>query len=160
MHDGERELMRKIGEESIYTAKNYFKCFDSASICKNVLLWLNLFLMVGSVALAMFDCCATLGKTLIVVSLIDMILLLYLDGKCSNAYLCDCQRSANAYLALHKRARAVYFGVEEDAEKIDCEMRKLDEQAHPRIHLIARILAKRAIEKSGEVDLWFKEEDR
>lgn len=158
--DGRRELMCKIGEESIYTAKGYFKCFDSASVCKNVLLWLNLFLMVASVALAMFDCCETVGKVLVVTSLVDMVILLYLDGKCSDAYLCDCQKLANAYLSLHKRARSAYFGIEGDSEKIDREMRKLDEQVHPRIHSIARIWAKLAIEKFGEVDLWFKEADR
>lgn len=84
----ERKLMCKISEESIYTAKGYFKCFDFASICKNVLLWLNLFLMVGSVAFSMLDCCIALNKILVVISLVDMIFLLYLDRKGLKMYVC------------------------------------------------------------------------
>ena len=156
MTDQQKELARKIGEETIYTAKGYFKCFDIASMIKNLLLWINLILMVITVALVVFDCCSMAQKGLMIASLLVMVVLLYLDGKCSDSYLCECKVAANQYLSLHKKIRNCYFTEDEDVKSFAEEARRLDSLSHPRIHLLARWMSKLAIEKFGEVDLWYK----
>lgn len=164
MTESEKDLLKKIGEETIYTAKGYFKCFDSASIARNALMWLNLIIMIAVISVSL--CCSCKGevscccdgwqKALTILSLIDIIFLLYLEGACSNSYLCECHKLANTYLGIHKKVRSLFHSGTGDVAPLTEEVVQLDSQERPRIHAFARWLAKRAIEKNGEVDLWFK----
>lgn len=101
----EKELLRKLGEETIYSAKGHFKACDLRRQLVTYTIWgcafLNVVGIIGVHPLA--------DKILSAVGLFGTIaLLLWNEGEGKN-YRAKHKEAAEKYLALHKEIRTCYF---------------------------------------------------
>lgn len=156
MDTNAKELLRKLGEETIYSAKGHFKACDLRRQLITYTIWgcalLNIVGLIG------ID--ETIDKWLSAVGLFGTIaLLLWNEGEGKN-YRANHKEIAEKYLALHKEIREYYFLSNistEEIKKISNKVILLDKSEKPEIPSYARKLAKSAIEsKDPETDNWFK----
>ena len=101
----EKELLRKLGEETIYSAKGHFKACDIRRQLITFTIWccavLNIVGIMGIDPVA--------GKIFAAVCLFGTIaLLIWNEGEGKN-YRAKHKEAAEKYLALHKEIRACYF---------------------------------------------------
>lgn len=151
----EKELLRKLGEETLYSAKGHFKACDLRRQLITYTIWgcavLNVVGIIG------FDSMA--DKWFSSVGLFGTIaLLIWNEGEGKN-YRAKHKEAAEKYLALHKEIRSCYFL--SDCDKIQVEqlsktVSQFDQSEKPEIPGFARKWAKKAIErKDPETDNWF-----
>lgn len=150
----EKELLRKLGEETIYTAKGHFKACDIRRILITYTIWFCMGLnLIGIIGVS-----PSFDKCLSAIGLFGTIaLLLWNEGE-GKDYRNRHKQIAEQYLALHKEIRSYYFlesGNKEQVNRINQKVIDLDQSQKPEIPWIARKLAQRAIKKSGETDNWF-----
>lgn len=151
----EKELLRKLGEETIYSAKSHFKACDIRRYLITYTIWLCAILnVVGIVGIS-----PSIDKWLTAVGLFGTIaLLIWNEGEGKN-YRAKHKEAAENYLALHKEVRACYFLRECDEEQVAGLSRRViefDKTEKPEIPGFARRWAKKAIEsKDPETDNWF-----
>jgi len=152
----EKDLLIKLGEETIYSAKGHFKACDLRRQLITYTIWscatLNVIGIIGINPLV--------DKIFSAVGLFGTIaLLIWNEGEGKN-YRALHKAAAEKYLALHKEIRSCYFlsnitsiQVEELSKKVS----KFDQSEKPEIPAFARNLAKKSIEKKdSETDNWFK----
>lgn len=148
----EIELLKKLGEETIYTAKGHFKACDIRRNLITTTIWVCAILNVLSL---FFDC-----KVFAAIDLIGLIALLIWNEGEGKFYRAKHKEIAEKYLALHKEIRECYFMDNCNKSKIEelsKKVRDLDQTEKPEIPFMARYFAKRAIEKKDpETDNWFK----
>lgn len=149
----EKDLLRKLGEETIYSAKGHFKACDIRRNLVTSAIWLCVITSILDIMNIVsndlwFDAIGLFGA---------ISLLIWNEGDGKN-YRGKHKDAAEKYLALHKEIRACFFlsqctptNVEELSKKVS----EFDRAEKPEIPGLARRLAKRAIEKSGETDNWF-----
>lgn len=154
MQDQERILLRKLGEETIYSAKNHFKACDIRRQLITYTLWLCTFLNV----IGLLDIDPVLGKVISLAGLLGTIsLLLWNEGEGKN-YRLRHKEFGERYLSLHKKIRSCYFLSECTSGQVadlSNQVRELDCLEKPDIPGIARRMAKNSIEKNIETDNWF-----
>ena len=150
-----KELLKKLGEETIYSAKGHFKAVDIRRNLVTVTIWtcaiLNIF--------GLFDLNSLVGRILSAFGLLGTIaLLIWNEGEGKN-YRANHKRAAEEYLALHKQIRECYFldaCSDEIIKSLSEKVQALDKSEKPDIPGIARRMAKKAIEgKDAEIDNWF-----
>lgn len=150
-----KQLVQKLGEDTIYSAKGHFKACDIRRICVTTTIWICAIVSVIGIAISNPILC----KVLSVVSLFGMIALLIWDSAANKEYCSNHKQAAEKYLALHKDLRtAFYFDSlsKEKIEELNNEVNKLNQSCKWDIPLFARKWAKKAIEKKdSEVDKWF-----
>jgi hypothetical protein len=150
------ELLRKLGEETIYSAKGHFKACDIRRNLITSTIWICAVLTV----VALIGINPTIDQLISAISLFGLIsLLIWNEGEGKNYRVLHKQAAEN-YLALHKEVRGCYFLDNCTKEQVDDLSKKVisfDKSNKPEIPGIARWLAKRAIEKKGETDNWFLE---
>lgn len=149
------ELLRKLGEDTIYTAKGHFKACDIRRACITTTIWICAILNVVGIIISNPVLCKVLSG----ISLLGMIALLIWDSAENKEYRSKHKQIAEKYLALHKEIRAAYslgnFSNEDIAE-LNKRVNKLNQSCEWEIPFFARRLAKKAIEKEdSEVDKWF-----
>jgi hypothetical protein len=150
----EKDLLRKLGEETLYSAKGHFKACDLRRQLITYTIWscavLNIVGIIGIHPDA--------DKWLTAVGLFGTIaLLIWNEGEGKN-YRARHKEVAEKYLALHKEVRGCFYLSECSKEQIDDLSKKViqfDQSEKPEIPGFARKWAKRAIEKDGETDNWF-----
>lgn len=154
----EKELLRKLGEETIYSAKGHFKACDLRRQLITYTIWgcavLNIVSIIGIRPIA--------DKWFSAIGLFGTIaLLIWNEGEGKN-YRAKHKEAAEKYLALHKEIRTCYFISDCDktqVEQISKTVIKLDQSEKPEIPAFARNWAKKAIEsKDPETDNWFLKE--
>ena len=150
-----KELLCKLGEETIYSAKGHFKACDIRRNVFTSTIWICALLNV----LGMFDFPALWGKIISGFGLFGTIaLLIWNEGEGKN-YRANHKKIAEEYLALHKEIRECYFlgsCSENEVRALSEKVRSLDKVEKPEIPWIARKMAKNAIEGSDpETDNWF-----
>lgn len=151
----EKELLRKLGEETIYSAKGHFKACDIRRYLITYTIWLCAILnVVGIVGIS-----PSIDKWFTAVGLFGTIaLLIWNDGEGKN-YRAKHKEAAEKYLALHKEIRAYYFLSECNEEHVAGLSRRViefDKTEKPEIPGFARRWAKKVIEsKDPETDNWF-----
>jgi hypothetical protein len=150
----DKQLIRKIGEETIYSAKGHFKAGDLRRNLFTIVIWscaiLNLTGLIGMNP--------TADKIMSALGLLGTIALLIWNEGEGKEYKAKHKQAAEGYLSLHKDARLLYFSDDVSDKKIKELSRKvseLDKSSRPDIPIIAKEWAKRAIEKSGETDIWW-----
>jgi hypothetical protein len=156
MDTNEKELLRKLGEETIYSAKGHFKACDLRRQLTTYTIWgcatLNIIGIYG--VHPVFDrWSAAVGL------LGTMALLIWNEGE-GKDYRAKHKLAGETYLALHKEIRSCYFlsdcstaQVAELSQKVS----EYDKSEKPEIPGYARRWAKRVIEsKDPETDNWFK----
>lgn len=154
----EKELLRKLGEETIYSAKGHFKACDLRRQLVTYTIWvcavLNVVGIIGihPVADKWFSAVGLFGT---------IALLIWNEGEGKN-YRAKHKEAAEKYLALHKEVRSCYFLSDCDktqVEQLSKTVSQFDQSEKPEIPAFARKLAKKAIEcKDPETDNWFLKE--
>lgn len=151
----EKKLLKKLGEETIYSAKGHFKACDLRRQLITYTIWscavLNIIGIIGVdphidkifTAFALFGTIA---------------LLIWNEGEGKN-YRAAHKAAAEKYLALHKEIRSCYFlnnVTTTEVEELSKKVSKFDQSEKPEIPAFARKCAKKSIEKNDpETDNWF-----
>lgn len=141
-----KELLKKLGEETIYSAKGHFKACDVRRNLITITIWVCAILNV--VALIGID--PIVDKWLSAIGLFGLIALLIWNQGESKNYRALHKRTGENYLSLHKEIRTSFFldkCSNDVIENISKKVSEFDRSDKPEIPGIARILAKRAIEK-------------
>ena len=151
----EKELLRKLGEETLYSAKGHFKSCDLRRQLITYTIWLCAALNVFSI----IGINPTSDKWLAAVGLLGTIaLLIWNEGEGKN-YRAKHKQAAETYLALHKEIRSCYFLSDCSREQVEALSKKVsefDKSEKPDIPGFARRWAKQVIErKNSETDNWF-----
>jgi hypothetical protein len=152
----EKELLKKLGEETIHSAKGHFKACDLRRQLVTYTIWGCAFLnVVGIIGVH-----PLVDKILSAVGLFGTIaLLIWNEGEGKN-YRAKHKEAAEKYLALHKEIRNCFFLSEWDktqVQQISKSVSQFDQSEKPEIPTAARKLAKKSIEKNDpETDNWFK----
>ena len=152
----EKELLKKLGEETLYSAKGHFKACDIRRKLITSTIWICAALNV----IGLIGINSSIDKWLSAVGLFGLIaLLIWNEGEEKN-YKARHKQAAETYLSLHKEIRSHYYLNElskQEIEKLNHRVIQFDQSEKPEIPGLARCLAKRAIEKKGETDNWFLE---
>ena len=151
----EKELLRKLGEETLYSAKGHFKACDLRRQLITYTIWgcaiLNVVGIIGihPIADKLFSAFGLFGT---------IALLLWNEGEGKN-YRAMHKEAAEKYLALHKEIRSCYYLNDCDktqVEELSKTIIQFDQSKKPEIPSYARKLAKKAIESNDpETDNWF-----
>jgi len=151
-----KELLKKLGEETLYSAKGHFKACDIRRYLITYTIWLCAILnVVGIIGID-----SSVDKWLTAIGLFGTIaLLIWNEGEGKN-YRAKHKEAGEKYLALHKEIRACYFLKECNEEQVAALSKRViefDKSEKPEIPGFARKWAKKAIEsKDPETDNWFK----
>ena len=152
----EKELLKKLGEETLFSAKGHFKACDIRRNQITITIWSCAALNI----IGLFDLPSLLGKIFSGVGLLGTIgLLIWNEGEGKN-YRVNHKKVAEEYLSLHKEIRECFFlssCSEIEVKLLSEKVRELDKLEKPEIPWFARIMAKRSIEGGDpETDNWFK----
>jgi hypothetical protein len=153
----EKELLRKLGEETLYSAKGHFKSCDLRRQLITYTIWFCAAINVIAIIVINPVC----DKWIAAVGLFGTIaLLIWNEGEGKN-YRAKHKQAAETYLSLHKEIRSCYFLSEcskEQVEHLSKQVIGFDKSEKPDISGYARRWAKRVIEnKDPETDNWFLE---
>lgn len=151
----EKDLLRKLGEESLYSAKGHFKACDIRRNFVTSAIWICVITSILDIMNIIpndiwFDAIGLFGA---------IALLIWNEGDGKN-YRAKHKEAAERYLALHKEIRACFFLSQCNTATVEALSKKVsefDQAEKPEIPGLARRLAKTAIEKKGETDNWFLE---
>ena len=150
----EKELLKKIGEETLYSAKGHFKAVDLRRTLVTTAIWLCVITSILDIMNLLkndvwFDALGLFGA---------IALLIWNEGDGKN-YRAKHKEAAEKYLALHKEIRSCFFLSDcskTEVERLSKAVIELDASEKPEIPGFARRWAKRAIEsKDPETDNWF-----
>ena len=153
----EKELLKKLGEETLYSAKGHFKSGDLRRLLVTITIWCCALLsIVGLVGIN-----STADKWMSAIVLLGTIgLLIWNEGEGKN-YRARHKEAGEQYLALHKQIRSCFFLSacdKESVQKLNQSVIDFDKSVKPEIPGFARRWAKNAIEKTdSETDNWFLE---
>lgn len=155
----EKELLRKLGEETIYSAKGHFKACDLRRQLVTYTIWGCVVLNI----LGVWGISPSIDKALALIGLFGTIaLLLWNEGEGKN-YRAKHKEAAEKYLAIHKEIRTCYFLRDCDktqVEQLSKTVSQFDQSEKPEIPSYARKWAKKVIEgKDPETDNWFLKEN-
>lgn len=149
-----KELLKRMGEETIYSAKGHFKACDLRRNLVTITIWLcALINAFGMVCIdtdfdKWFSACGLFGT---------IALLIWNEGE-GRSYRERHKKVAENYLSIHKEIRELYFKEnlsEEEYHDINQKLRELDNSDKPDIPITARKWSQRAIQKYNETDNWF-----
>lgn len=150
----EKQLLQKLGEETLYSAKGHFKACDLRRNLVTLAIWVCVVTSILDIMNLLandvwFDAIGLFGA---------IALLIWNEGE-GKDYRSQHMAAGEKYLSLHKEVRACYFLndcssvlVAELSNKIS----QFDQSKKPEIPGFARRLAKKAIESNDpETDNWF-----
>ncbi len=150
----EKELLKKLGIETIYSAKGHFKSCDLRRNLVTLTIWLCMVLnVVGLIGIN-----SVLDKWLTAVGLFGTVALLMWNEGDGKDYRSKHKQIGEEYLALHKEIRSCYFITDcsnDKVQELNNKVIELDKKNKPEIPFMARKLAQKAIEKNDETDNWF-----
>jgi hypothetical protein len=154
----EKELLRKLGEETLYSAKGHFKACDLRRKLITYTIWGCVILNVVSI----IGVHPIIDKWFSAIGLFGTIaLLLWNEGEGKN-YRAKHKEAAEKYLVLHKEIRTYYFLSNSDhtqVEQLSKAVSHFDQSEKPDIPGFARKWAKNVIESNDpETDNWFIKE--
>lgn len=154
------EIIQKLGEDTIYSAKGHFKACDIRRSCMNITIWTCV--IVNIVGLIFSN--PVLCKIMSSISLFGMIALLIWDSGENKDYRSKHKRAAENYLALHKEIRDIYYSddiTQQDISALSNRVIELNQSCELEIPSFARKRAKKAIEnkEDSEVDKWYVKKD-
>lgn len=151
-----KDLLKKLGEETLYSAKGHFKACDIRRISVTGTIWLcaiiNILGVVG------FE--NPFDRGIAAIGLFGTIALLIWNEGEGKWYRVRHKQAGEEYLALHKEIRASYFSsecTEERVQKLSRKVSEFDKSDKPDIPWIARKWAQKAIKNYNETDNWFEE---
>ncbi|KXK39166.1 MAG: hypothetical protein J5I52_07210 [Saprospiraceae bacterium] len=151
-----KELIKQWGESTAYSAKSHFKSADIKRLWIKGLVIINLlFAIISIIEIGLPDLVKYCG----IVSLIASVLLLVYESQEDKNTLKRHMSIGDEYLKLHYELQELFFSDQIDvakAESISTRLKKMTNKDKPIIHQIGKWMAKRAIEKKGEMTTWWK----
>lgn len=149
----ERDLLRKLGEETIYSAKGHFKACDLRRNLTTLTIWVCVVFSILDIMNIVqsdiwFDAITLFGA---------IALLIWNEGESKN-YRTQHKAVGEKYLSLHKEIRSLYLLADhsqEAVQKMSERVSKLDKSEKPDIPWLARKWSQKAILKHNETDNWF-----
>lgn len=150
----EKELLKKLGIETLYSAKGHFKSCDLRRNLVTITIWLCAVLNV----IGLIGVNPILDKWLTAVGLFGTIALLMWNEGEGKDYRNRHKQTGEEYLALHKEIRSCYFISDcsnDKVQELNNKVIKLDKTNKPEISFMARKWAQKGIEKHDETDNWF-----
>jgi len=150
-----KKLIKKLAEETIYSAKGHFKSCDLRRTLITFTIWICTVLSV----LALIIEESSINKWITVITLLGSIgLLIWNEGEGKN-YRERHKKIGEQYLSVHKELRDLFFIETIDPEKLKSlsdKVKKIDKSNKPDIPYFARKWAQSAIKKHNETDNWFE----
>lgn len=150
----EKELLKKLGIETLYSAKGHFKACDLRRNLVTITLWLCAILnVVGLIGVS-----PAIDKWFAAIGLFGTIALLMWNEGEGKDYRGKHKQTGEEYLALHKEIRSCFFLTDCSTYKVqelNNRVIELDKKNKPEIPFMARKWAQKAIEKHDETDNWF-----
>lgn len=151
----QKEQLKNLGEETIYSAKGHFKASDLRRNLITITIW-------GCAILNVIGFCGIdpiLDKVISALGIFGtMGLLIWNEGE-GRDYKSKHKRAGEEYLSLHKEIRELYFKeyiTSEEYSAINEKVRELDKSEKPDIPMTARKWAQKAIQKNNETNNWFE----
>lgn len=152
----QKDQLKKLGEETIYSAKGHFKACDLRRNLITITIWgcaiLNVIGLLGINSL--------LDRIFSAVGLFGTIALLIWNEGEGRDYKLRHKKTGEEYLALHKEIRELYFKenlTPEEYSAINTRVREFDKSDKPDIPIAARKWAQLAIQKHNETNNWFEQ---
>jgi len=150
-----KDLLRTLGEETIYSAKGHFKSSDLRRIQVKSTIWICALLSV----LGIFIEDVISGKWISGLGFFGTMALLMWNEGDEKSYRENHKECGEEYLSLHKKIREAYLlksTTDEEVKKLSVKVRSLDSQkSKPDIPFLARKWAQSAIKKYNETNNWF-----
>lgn len=153
----EKEILKKFGEDTAFSAKNHFKAASIRYI--SMYLFIIIPFVISIICLADLITNNTVNKILNCVSLISSVILLVYqatDGKNNHV---NHKAVAENYLSLHNEIYTLYKKENismDEVDKIKEKVNKVNKSDKPFVSWFAYYFAKKAIEKTGEMNRWWQ----
>jgi hypothetical protein len=152
----EKELLKKLGEETLYSAKGHFKACDLRRNLVTTAIWACLITAVLDIMNIIPN-----DTAFDAIGLIGAIALLVWNAGDEKDYRAKHKDAGEKYLALHKEIRSCFYLNECNKEQVALlskQVIEFDKSDKPEIPGFARRWAKNVIEKKdSETDNWFLE---
>jgi hypothetical protein len=151
-----KELIKEWGESTAYSAKAHFKSADLKRFWAKSLVIINLLFAI--ISLLDFSI-PELVKYFGIISLIASVLLLVHESQEDKNILKRHMTTGDEYLKLHYELQELFYSENVSPEKfesVSTRIKKMTNKDKPIINQTGKWLAKRAIEKNGEMTKWWK----
>ncbi len=151
-----KELLLRLGEETLHSAKGHFKACDLRRWSLNTATWVCFSFSIISLGVDnhSFDIFLKMGAVIASVGL-----LIWNEGN-GKEYRSQQRQAGEKYLSLHKEIRECYFLTSCEIDHVQKLSQKVidydNDSSRPEIPWLARVWARYAVEKSGETDNWYK----
>ncbi len=151
----EKELLKKLGAETLYSAKGHFKSSDLRRQLVTLTIWFCVILnIIGIIGVN-----PTCDKWFAAIGLLGTIALLIWNEGEGKSYRTKHKQAGEIYLSLHKEIRSCFFlsvCSQTEVEELSRKVIEVDKSEKPDISGFARRWAKYSIErKDTETDNWF-----
>ncbi|GHU89704.1 hypothetical protein FACS1894155_07110 [Bacteroidia bacterium] len=156
--DRNRELVKNWGENTAYAAKSHFKSADLRRHITLILVVVNILFAVFSVIQT--DIHPVWIRAFGVISLLASIFILVFESSSGKDIVKKHMYYGEKYLVIHNTLRSLYSKDDISDMKIKAiedQLNQLTEEEKPIVSQIGKRIAKRAIEKKGEVTMWWKD---
>lgn len=151
-----KSLIKEWGENTAYSAKSHFKSADLKRFWIKTLVIVNLlFAIISLIEIPIPDFVKYFG----IISLIASVLLLVYESQEDKSKLKRHMTIGDEYLKIHYDLQELFYSDNPTQEKFDNisnRMEKMASKDKPTIHQVGKWLAKRSIEKKGEMITWWK----
>lgn len=153
-----KELLKKWGENTAYSAKCNFKMSDLNSYFMYGLVLINILFAVFSI-MDFDDDNAKVARFFSIISLIASLLIVIHESRKSNRTTLTYKEVGESYLALHYDIQALYSQSKpsnSDVQEIKEKVKNLNLKPKPSVSFLGKWWADYAIEKTGEMHKWWK----
>ena len=154
--DNLSKTIKHFGECTAYSSKGHFKSADFRRLLNYFLIIINIVFSVFAMLDIFSD--ATI-KIMGAISLCASITIMVYQTKTESDFISDSMKSGEDYLKLHNDILILFTKgnyTTELVEEIKEKVNRLNSKKKPSISFIAKYWAKSAIEKKGEMNIWWK----
>ncbi len=153
-----KELIKQWGENTAYCAKSHYKSADLRKIWIKGLIITNILFAIFS--LLDFNV-PIIGKIFGIFSLIASVLVLVYESYEDKNTIARHMNTGDEYLSIHYKLQALFHNDEIDEAELSNVKTKIEKlnnkKDKPMINQWGKRLAKKAIEKTGEMTTWWKQ---
>jgi hypothetical protein len=150
----DKELLKKLGEETVYSAKGHFKACDIRRNLVTITIWSCAILNVAGI----IGIGGKWDKSFSIVGFFGTIALLIWNEGDGKDYKSKHKKTGEDYLALHKEARRLFLTdnvTDSEVTDLNNKVINLDSSEKLDIPFIARKWAQKAIQRYDETNNWF-----
>ena len=153
-----KDLLKKWGENTAYSAKCHFKMSDLNSHWMYGLVLINILFAVFSI-MEFDETNAKLARFFSIISLVASLLIIIHESRKNNRTTLTQKEVGESYLSLHYDIQALHSQTEpsnSDVQEIKEKIKALNIKPKPSVNFLGKWWADIAIEKVGEMHKWWK----